>query len=338
MLTVPQRLANRRLFAKIFKSQGWEWSQAQLEKNLAKPHLRSLYLPLKAGTRSLFFKSSVLFGKRIGRLLRKEALLTEWLSEESGIAPRFVAKGETGLIFWFAWELADHLEGFVCEGEMVDQLDGERFDQVITGLDRLWSVRYEQLPIWRSRMVMCKENYSRPDLFFRQTVLYLKILRPAQRKPKLAWKRDTDQLVIDLLAILRERLKQQKPGIGHLAHGDLAPNNLYFLPEKAIFLDWEWSFWAVNNLIGWSLDVANFYTRLWRRPELAEAFLTRAVKVAEKHFEDVELGVGSAMVFSVLQKISPLYVKEAWKTKEGRFHFNWLVGVLEKYARHLVDK
>ena len=111
----------------------------------------------------------------------------------------------------------------------------------------------------------------------------------------------------------------------------------YHDQDRAVFLDWEWSFWSVNALFGWSLDAANFYTRLWRRPQLADDFLGLVLKVARKHFDQVELGMAAAMVFSVLQKIAPLYTKEDWKTKEGLAHFNWLVSVLEKYAQVLVD-
>ncbi len=337
MLTEAHITANKRFFSKLFTARGWQWDEAELVSRLQKPRLRSFYLPVRVQDNEYFFKSAVLGGQPLRRKLKKEALVTGWVSRRLGIAPALIDQASGGLLFWFLREYDSALRGFVCVDEKVDQLTSQHVRLVAQNLLAMRGVAYAELPSWKSRLVVCPENWSRPEVYFRQVLLFIKILRPAQKEKTLHWDKETERRVMGILSKLKIQLGKNNPVNGCLVHGDVAPNNVYFSPNKVRFLDWEWSFWAVNRQIGWGLDVANFYTRLWQRPKLAEEFLGHVSGLGQPRPDDAQLNLATGIMFSVLQKIAPMFQEGIWRSEHDRNHFNWLVKELMTFTAE-VDK
>lgn len=121
-------------------------------------------------------------------------------------------------------------------------------------------------------------------------------------------------------------------GCGFIVHGDCSPANTRWPADGvAVFVDWEWAGVAPTP---WSLpargrDVANYVTRMWENPDLAQV-VVREYLQRRRDRADERLGVRAALIDRGLDKLNPLsaYYEQHWQGTRGPRRFRALSAIL----------
>lgn len=320
---------------RLAESKGWQFDWIGLEQILTKPNPRFAHSIIKDRTsKELFFKSSLIGRLELNHRIKKEYSVQKWISKNGGPAREPKEFGVAGQTSWYTCPAFSLSLGFICQEEEISRLKSGDFKAVVEGVNWLHQVKKKELPAELLKQLLPRRtNGSLYQSLLKRINKYLQILKGAYRVEKLDWNKQDEKRVRIFFDCLKKEIDNNDTGLekgGVLVHGDLAPNNTYFNSTKALFLDWENTWWCNNFLIGLGIDAANFYTRCFIRPRLAEDFLSRLRENRTEKKTNFDLALRIGLVVSCLQKIAPMFKEGIYRTKYDHNHFKFLVKTLRK--------
>jgi thiamine kinase-like enzyme len=332
MVTQKDRLETLELIKKLASRKKWQIDTALVKSRLAKPKPRFVYFPFfDRQNQQLFFKGCIFGQLKLSPNLKREFQLQRWLKELNGPVRDIKDFGQEGDIFWYACQYLRSDRGVICREEDISLLTTDHMTSLASGLKQIWSLKKQSLPQELfSELFKARKNLRTFKTLKMKSQKYLGTLRGAFRLSDLDWHQEDEEKVLVFLEKIKSEVIALEGGEGILVHGDLAPNNVFFGPQEIILFDWEWACWCDNLLLALGLDVANFYTRAWQRRELGERLMSEAGQSpwGKKPFFGKSIKVN--MIFSVLQKISPMFKYGIYKSRYDRTHFNELVKILRE--------
>lgn len=333
-MLAPENIQKNLNFLKnLARQKGWQINHHLVDQALKKPHPRFLYFPLLGPKGEKLFFKSCLFGRiKLRQRIIKEYHLQKWLEEKNGPVKKINDSGQKGPIFWYTNFDVPLKEGIICQEEDVSPLKLKDISRLAAQIRWLWQIKKEEIPPDLLSLILPKTKNNRvfPQAYQKIRYKYLKILRGAFEIKELDWQKQDEEKTIAFFESLKKEILAFENQEGILVHGDLSPNNIFFSPQKIILFDWESSWWSRNLILDLGIDLANFHTRCWQRPQLGEKLLKEMEKSpwAKKPFYPRALKI--AFVISALQKLSPMFKFGVYQKTLDQKHFNWLVKILRK--------
>jgi len=323
---------NLNFLKKLAEDKDWRLDFEIVDKSLGKDNPRFFYFPFFTSSgEELFFKSCLWGRMKLRKRIIKEFKLVKWLGELGGPVKEIKDFGENGEVFWYVSNYLSLEEGIVCREENIDLLKLADIDRLASRLVWLWGIKKETIPLDLKPYIYLpnRERGIFPGAY-RRIEKYLKTLKGAFRVPQVDWKPVDEAKTRAFFKNLKNEILSFENGQGLLVHGDLAPNNIFFAPQRVVFFDWESAYWSDNLLLSLGVDLANFYTRCWVRPELGERLIKGVASSLFGKKNCFSKALKIAIVFSVLEKMAPMFKQGFYKKKYDQDHFEWLIKTLRE--------
>ncbi|HUW21421.1 MAG TPA: phosphotransferase [Candidatus Bathyarchaeia archaeon] len=332
MLGQRNYLKNLNFIKKLAKKKNWQIDFKLVGQKLRKDRPHFLDFPLVDDSgKTLFFKTCIFGRQDLCPGLRNEFAIQEWLESIGGPVGKIYDYAGKGDLFWYVREYFPQDEGVICQEEDVSPLNVSNITQLAGWLKFLWQIKKSQIPAdLFNRLLLTPKNYRTFKQFEEKVIEYLSMLDQAFKIKNLIWQEKDRDKVLVFIRQVKSEIVAVENGEGIVVHGDLSPNNIYF-GKKVIIFDWEWICYCDNLLLGLGIDVANFYTRSWQRLKLGKKFLEEVKKqnLFNKSIFNQALRIG--MVFSVLQKLGPIFRHGFYESEYDQRHFNVLVKIMREY-------
>ncbi|MBN1262884.1 MAG: phosphotransferase [Candidatus Pacebacteria bacterium] len=330
MLSQKNQQKNLDFLIDLAQKKGWQINYSQVNKVLKKEKPRFLYFPFTdSAGKEFFYKGCLIGGQSLGNNLRKEMAAQVWLARQGGPVRPVADFSQEGRVFWYIGPYYSGKNGIVCLDEDISLLTLAHMRALGVEIKKLWQIKQSQIPrnLFKE-LSSAPKNIKTFERLITKTRRYLITLRGAFGKTKLDWSEADEKAILGFFKSLKKEIVKFQNGRGVLVHGDLAPNNVFFKENKLVIFDWEWVCWTDNLLLALGIDVANFSTRAWLRPELGKELIAEVKKSpwAKEPFFPKSLTIG--LVFSILQKIAPMFKFGICQTDYDRRHFNTLIKML----------
>lgn len=262
-------------FKRIAKEEKWEYNLEKLNSWSPWRYQRSLYFNIitKEGERG-FFKYNVSNSSK-ANFLREINYLQYINGKHPNISPKIISFSNKK--YWSLVEELDMNKGYICEGEDTSKIKKQWINWIFKPLkeiNRDVEKTKEKEKLWRysfhnkneDNYKFCKEQIQKRLRHF--------------KKNKSIFPTEFPHKEISNLLENMDKLKIKKENKVQIAHGDFAPNNIYFSrkDKKVKIIDWEWAFLTRNKKIHGSFDFSRMFLRFWRNKPLQKEILKKYLK------------------------------------------------------------
>ncbi|MFC1790341.1 phosphotransferase [Patescibacteria group bacterium] len=331
MVSKNNRLKTIAFIKNLSQENSWLFDIGVVKRQLNKDKPRFLHFPVTKGGQQFFFKSCLYGRQDLKDNLSLELSIHRFLGLIDGAVGKIINWGKNDALGWYLREYFSLDQGFVCEEEKIGDLKTKQVRKLGEVLLSLWQVKERAIPkSLCKRLLIQKKNVRTSQKLGKRVEEYLQMLSEAHQIKQLGWQIKTASTVRNYLRECKQTIDSFENGRGIFVHGDLAPNNIFWGKEKIILFDWEWSCFNDNLFLGLGVDMANFFTRVWQRPELGTGLLSQVRRqslVDKKTFKKI---IDLGLMFSVLQKIAPMFQHGYYKSDYDLEHFQVLVNILKK--------